>query len=84
MFNKFLILALFLSAKPLLAAEQVYSCDATHKSRWGYVAPQVIFFLDDQNGTVRVLDGIIQTIMADRWRRHIADGRTPSEPCSGS
>lgn len=62
MFKKFFVAVLALQATPVLAAETVYSCDATYTSRWGYVAPQVVFFLDEQNEKARVLDGVVQGV----------------------
>ncbi len=48
-------------AAPLAAAERVYDCTASFNTTRGFIAPRVIFFVDAQKGTVRVLDGIIQS-----------------------
>ncbi len=42
------------------AQERIYSCEASYQSSDGFVGPQIVFFIDEAKGSVRVLDGIVQ------------------------
>ncbi|WP_298972425.1 hypothetical protein [uncultured Roseobacter sp.] len=44
------------------AAETIYGCEATYVSKQGFVGPEIYFFLDEEKGTVRVLDGVVQSV----------------------
>ncbi|MCV3272584.1 hypothetical protein [Roseobacter sinensis] len=50
------------AATPIRAAETVYDCTASFNTTRGFIAPRIVFFVDAQRGTVRVLDGIIQAV----------------------
>lgn len=61
-FCAFCIAAGSVAAAPLQAAEKVYDCSASFNTTRGFIAPRVVFFVDADKGTVRVLDGIIQSV----------------------
>jgi len=53
--------AVFLAPAPLWA-EDVYDCTAQHRGSDGWTPDRVIFFVDAEKQTARVLDGVTQYV----------------------
>ncbi len=56
------VLAGTAAAAPGLARERVYDCTASFNTTNGFIAPRIVFFVDAEKGSARVLDGIVQSI----------------------
>lgn len=55
------------------AAEIIYDCKASFNTKNGFLGPQVIFFVDADNGTVRVLDGVVQGVVGEPVEGTLSD-----------